>query len=87
FTQGQQLPSSSLNPGQLTGMLVDSLTSQPVPFASVALLSESGTLITGQTTSESGQFSFAKLSNGNYGLKITYVGYQSRTPERHTNHR
>ncbi|OZI09443.1 TonB-dependent receptor [Siphonobacter sp. BAB-5385] len=79
LTQGQQLPSSSLNPGQLTGMLVDSLTSQPVPFASVALLSESGTLITGQTTSESGQFSFTKLITGSYGLKITYVGYQSRS--------
>ncbi len=79
LTQGQQPSTSSLSPGRITGLLMDSLTGQPIPFASVALLSESGSILTGQTTAESGHFSFTKLREGTYGLNITYVGYQART--------
>lgn len=79
MAKGQQLPISQTSPGQITGILVDSATRQPLPFATVALLSETGTILTGQTTTESGLFTFTKLSLGTYGLQISYVGYLPRT--------
>lgn len=80
--QGQQLPTNPANStakGQITGTLVDSTTHLPVPFATVGLLSETGTILTGQTTTEAGHFSFSALAVGRYGLHITYVGYQLKT--------
>ncbi|UHG93754.1 TonB-dependent receptor (plasmid) [Spirosoma oryzicola] len=79
LTNGQQLLTSQTTSGQITGILVDSITRQPVPFATVALLSGDGLILTGQTTIESGHFTFTKLALGNYGLQITYVGYRLRT--------
>lgn len=80
--KGQQLPTNQSNStakGQITSTLVDSTTHLPVPFATVALLSETGTILTGQTTNEAGHFTFSELALGTYGLQITYVGYQPRT--------
>lgn len=80
--KGQQLPTNQSNStakGQITSTLVDSTTHLPVPFATVALLSETGTILTGQTTNDAGHFTFSELALGTYGLQITYVGYQPRT--------
>ena len=79
LTKGQQLPTGQTDPGQISGMLVDSTTRQPMPFATVALLSATGSILTGQTTTEAGHFTFTKLRSGTYGLQITYVGYLPRT--------
>ncbi|WP_332368403.1 outer membrane beta-barrel protein [Spirosoma telluris] len=82
LAKGQQRPPSQANlieKGQITGTLLDSTTRQLVPFATVALLSENGTILTGQTTTEAGNFTFAGLAIGTYGIQITYVGYQPRT--------
>ncbi|GAB3978113.1 outer membrane beta-barrel family protein [Spirosoma terrae] len=79
--KGQQLPTNQSNStakGQITSTLVDSTTHLPVPFATVALLSETGTILTGQTTNDAGHFTFSELALGTYGLQITYVGYQPR---------
>ncbi|MFD1141117.1 TonB-dependent receptor domain-containing protein [Larkinella insperata] len=82
LAKGQQVPANSLNlkeKWQITGALLDSITRQAVPFASVALLSETGAIVAGQTTTEAGHFTFAGLDIGIYGVQITYVGYQPRT--------
>jgi outer membrane receptor protein involved in Fe transport len=64
--------------GQLTGVLTDSLTAQPVPYATVAL--KDGTkLLTGTTTDEKGGFTLAKLPLGSYALVVSYVGYRTTT--------
>ncbi|MBN8822772.1 MULTISPECIES: TonB-dependent receptor [unclassified Spirosoma] len=80
--KSQQLPPNPASPttkGQLSGMLTDSTTRQPVPFATVALLTATGTIITGQTTTETGHFTFTGLAIGTYAVQISYVGYQPRT--------
>ncbi|QMW04673.1 TonB-dependent receptor domain-containing protein [Spirosoma foliorum] len=59
--------------------MLDSVTRQPVPFATVALLNSSGNVLTGKTTSETGAFVFSGLNPGSYGLQLTFVGYQTRT--------
>lgn len=64
--------------GKLTGVLTDSLTTKPVPYATVAL--KDGTkLVTGTTTDEQGSFTLANLPLGNYSLVVSYVGYRTAT--------
>lgn len=76
----QPTPSAaSQSAGQLNGIVLDSVTRQPVPFATVALLTAAGAVLTGKTTSESGSFAFSGVLPGSYSLRLTFIGYQSRT--------
>ena len=65
--------------GRVNGIVIDSASRQPVAFASVSLLAASGNVIDGLTTSESGAFDFADLPYAEYTLRITYLGYYTRT--------
>ncbi|CAA9302783.1 MAG: TonB-dependent receptor [uncultured Cytophagales bacterium] len=65
-------------PGRLTGVLTDSLTAAPVPYATVAL-KDGAKLLTGTTTDEKGTFTLANLPPGNYALVLSYVGYRTAT--------
>ncbi|WAC00981.1 TonB-dependent receptor [Lacinutrix neustonica] len=56
------------------GTLVDE-SNVPVAFASVLLLAEDETIVTGVSSSESGTFLLKDLSANAYTLKITFVGY------------
>ena len=76
----QPTPSmASPSMGQVSGLVLDSVTRQPVPFATVALLTAAGTVITGKTTSETGSFTFMDVLPGSYSLRLSFVGYQTRT--------
>lgn len=76
----QPTPSAaSQSAGQLNGIVLDSVTRQPVPFATVALLTAAGAVLTGKTTSESGSFAFSGVLPGSYSLRLTFIGYQPRT--------
>lgn len=76
----QPTPSmASPSMGQLSGVVLDSVTRQPVPFATVALLTTAGTVLTGKTTSETGSFAFMDVLPGAYSLRLSFVGYQTRT--------
>jgi outer membrane receptor protein involved in Fe transport len=63
--------------GHLTGSLVDSVTSQPVLFATVAVR-DAATLVAGTTTDSTGAFSVA-LPPGSYTLTLSSVGYRTKT--------
>lgn len=69
---------SSTTTGRITGSLIDSLSTKPVPFATVALQTPDGKLVTGVTTDEKGGFAIEKVSFGTYQLTLTFVGYRSR---------
>jgi hypothetical protein len=65
------------NPGVVSGQVV-SQESEPVSFATVALLSQAdSTLISGAITDENGFFEFNDLPLGEYALKVSYLGYKS----------
>ncbi|RYC67547.1 outer membrane beta-barrel family protein [Spirosoma sordidisoli] len=65
-------------PGKLSGILTDSTTARPVPYATVALQQPDGKLITGTTTDEAGVFTIPSLAVGTYRLQISFVGYRTR---------
>ncbi|MBC3783740.1 outer membrane beta-barrel family protein [Spirosoma utsteinense] len=65
-------------PGTLTGILTDSTTNKPVPFATVALQTTDGKLITGAVTNDKGGFQLAAIPVGSYKLAFSFVGYQTK---------
>jgi hypothetical protein len=66
------LPGLAAAQGSISGLVRDSLTQKPLPFASVFL---ANTTI-GATTTEQGTFVFDRVPAGNYDLVASYVGYR-----------
>ncbi len=62
------------------GKVVDS-KNQPLEFVNVALLDAGGKLVTGAIVDQTGHFELSNVKNGNYTLKVSYVGYE--TVEKH----
>ncbi|WP_426059509.1 carboxypeptidase-like regulatory domain-containing protein [Hymenobacter sp. B1770] len=58
--------------GKLKGVALDSVTRQPLAFASVFLANTT----LGVTTTEQGQFEFPKVPAGTYDVVGSYVGYR-----------
>ncbi len=60
----------------IVGKIVDYESQEPVPFASVAILTTNGEIINGGITTIEGQFSIQGISPGNYRMQISCVGYE-----------
>ena len=60
----------------LSGNVVDALTQQPVPYASVAVYSlRDSSIAGGPLASEDGTFSVTNLARGRYRCSISFIGY------------
>lgn len=79
IAQQTTFATASQSVGQISGVVLDSTTRQPIPFATVALIGATGNLLTGKTTSETGTFAFLDVLPGSYHIRLTSVGYQTRT--------
>ncbi len=66
------LPGLAAAQATLTGTVRDSLTQQPLPFASVFLANTTR----GATTDAQGHYSLTGIPAGHYDLTATYLGYQ-----------
>ena len=63
---------------KISGMLTDSITHMPIPFATVALLNQqTKALIKGAQTDTSGHFVLENLPAGAFTLRVSYVGYNN----------
>lgn len=62
----------------LSGSLVDSATTQPIPFATVAVR-DAARLVAGITTDSAGAFRLPNLPLGRYTLSLSSVGYRTKT--------
>jgi len=74
-------PLYSQNTSSINGTLIDESTQSNVDFASVALFNGSNTQVGGMLSNEKGQFHFQNLLNGNYTLRISFVGYDTYESE------
>jgi outer membrane receptor protein involved in Fe transport len=79
-------PAPTTGTGSLTGVVLDSLKKEPVPYATVVLLppARPGTPpndkpITGVAADDQGRFAFTKLAPGPARLRVSYVGYGTQT--------
>jgi len=65
--------------GKISGTLIDSVTKQPLMYASVALYRSTGkSPINGVLTDDKGAFRIDNIHPGDYKIRITYVGYPEK---------
>ena len=67
--------------GKIYGSVKDGELLEPIPYATVILIDSKGEMVTGSTTAEDGAFSIDKIPNGNYTVKVQFMGYKSFTTE------
>ena len=65
--------------GTIRGVLVDSITQQPLEYASVVLTLPGGKMLDGQITDEKGVFRFREVNTSKYEIQATFIGYEPKT--------
>jgi outer membrane receptor protein involved in Fe transport len=66
--------------GRISGTVIDSLTKQPLDYATVAIYRSTGkSPINGVVTDEKGNFKLDNIHPGEYKLVISFIGYPGKT--------
>lgn len=68
---------SQASTGTLKGKIVDKATKEPIPFANV-VIEMKGVQQGGTTSDFDGNYTIKPINPGNYDIRCSYVGYQSR---------
>ncbi|NCC73775.1 MAG: TonB-dependent receptor, partial [Sphingobacteriia bacterium] len=63
--------------GSIQGKILDTETKEAIPFANVAIYA-GGNLLTGATTDFDGKYAVRSLTPGNYSVRASFVGYQTK---------
>ena len=61
----------------INGTVLDSITTQPIEYASISVIDTDGSVITGGVTDSDGKFKVQEIKPGVYDIKIEYMGYKS----------
>jgi len=62
---------------QITGTIIEYQTEELIPYATIALYHKSdNTLVTGAMSNDNGVFILVKIPQGDYFLKISFMGYK-----------
>jgi len=70
---------SSQIKGKITGQIIDSLTNEPVEFATVVLINaEFGKQLDGVITDDKGKFKFTDVALKEYEIEVSFIGYVPR---------
>lgn len=64
---------------EIQGRIVDASDSQPVEFATVALMRSDSSIVTGTSTDADGLFHLRNIPFGNYLLRVSFIGYNANT--------
>lgn len=64
--------------GSVSGYMSDSISKEPLAFASMAILDQEDKIVNGSLTDERGAFKVSGLTPGAYRLQFSYVGYPTR---------
>jgi hypothetical protein len=63
----------------ISGIVADSTTKTPIEYASVAIYKiNNSTPVTGMITNDKGGFVIYNLNNGEYVLKVNFIGYKTK---------
>lgn len=89
FVALAQVPSSTLTVlkpktaeagnSKLTGVVVDSVTLNPISYATISILSSHATTTDGTICNEKGHFSLLRVPSDNYTVVISFLGYSTKT--------
>jgi len=67
--------------GVVKGIVLDKQTLAPIEYATIAIHSTSGTLVTGTVSDMTGEFKVNGLADGTYYAIITFLGYENQKIE------
>ncbi|MDT0631936.1 TonB-dependent receptor [Rubrivirga litoralis] len=70
--------SAPLSAQSVTGRVVDAVTQETLPSATVAVLGPGDALVTGAATDADGAFTVSGLDAGTYRVRASFVGYDAR---------
>ena len=62
---------------EISGIVVDSLTNQPIEYASISVIRKNKEIETGGVTNKDGRFYIQEIRPGHYDLKVEFMGYAS----------
>lgn len=64
--------------GSVRGRVIDAQTKEPMEFVNVSVRKSGSTLpLTGAVTDPTGEFQLGKLTDGNYILSVSFIGYKT----------
>lgn len=73
-------PTSEMNRGILKGFVFDMSSEQPLEYATISVIKKrDNTIANGTITDESGFFKIKDMGFGKYQVKISFIGYKSKT--------
>jgi outer membrane receptor protein involved in Fe transport len=71
-----------LKTGEIFGTIVDSITDESLGYATVIAFNQpENEMVKGVVTGDNGNFSLSELPIGNYNLKISFIGYNTKIVE------
>ncbi len=74
-----QAQNNSSGEGVITGKVVDSVSKNPVDYATITLsLANNKKVLTGTTADSLGHFTIEGISPGTYALSVEFIGYKAR---------
>ncbi|HMG14162.1 MAG TPA: outer membrane beta-barrel protein [Saprospiraceae bacterium] len=75
--KAQQIEDNTL--GRITGTVIDSITSQPVEYATISLINKvNNKVINGTTTDSKGKFNLIEIPEASYKMQIYFIGYETK---------
>ncbi|APY10435.1 TonB-dependent receptor [Seonamhaeicola sp. S2-3] len=62
----------------ISGRVIELSTKNPIPYANILITNDSDATVTGSITGENGRFSIKGLTEGDYKVKISFIGYKEK---------
>ncbi|GAB4136676.1 MAG: hypothetical protein Fur0015_08920 [Ignavibacteriales bacterium] len=73
------IPVNAPSGGKISGIVSDAKTKAPIEYSNVVLYkAENSEMINGTISSTGGKFFLDKIPDGNYFLKVSFIGYGSK---------
>ena len=81
FSLKAQKPENAAT-GKIRGKIIDSVTHQPIEYATISLLLQPDSkVVNGSTTDDKGMFSLDNVADGTYKMLVYFIGYKTGTKE------
>jgi outer membrane receptor protein involved in Fe transport len=78
FLNAQTSAPSAVNPGSITGKVIDKNSKQPIPYVNISI-KQADKVITGGITQDNGNFSIKNLPLETFTVEILFMGYKKET--------
>ena len=65
--------------GKISGHIVDSVSAQPIEYATISLINQNTKkIVTGTTADSKGSFKLSDIADGTYKVTISFIGYRPK---------